>query len=163
MDRTTLTSPSVVLRQGELNHLTSAITLYETFQHLPDPRRRQGKRYDLALLFCLIVLAKLAGQTTLKGATEWIRHRADTIAAHFGLKRAQMPCQVTYCRMLARVDAKVLDELLAAYFVRWEAQQRCGSEPVVCRPGRTIWTMRSRPSMAKQSAPLSSKLSRSIC
>jgi predicted transposase YbfD/YdcC len=36
---------------------------------------------------------------------------------------------MTYCRMLARVDAHLLDEILAAFFIRWEAQQRCGSEP----------------------------------
>lgn len=36
---------------------------------------------------------------------------------------------MTYCRMLARIDTKMLDELLAAFFIRWESQQRCGSEP----------------------------------
>ena len=47
----------------------------------------------------------------------------------FGLRRKSMPCQMTYCNVLARVDAKHLDELLAAFFVRWEAEQRCGAEP----------------------------------
>lgn len=89
MDYTTLTPPAVALSEEEVPQLAPALSLYETFQHLPDPRRGQGKRYDLALLLCLLVLAKLAGQTSLKGATEWIRHRADTLAAHFGLKRKQ--------------------------------------------------------------------------
>jgi predicted transposase YbfD/YdcC len=104
-------------------------SLYEALQSLPDPRRGQGKRYQLALLVSLLVLAKLAGQTTLSAATEWIRHRGKEIAKHFELPRTQMPCQMTYCRMLARVDAHRLDELLAAFFIRWEAQSRCGSEP----------------------------------
>ena len=117
------------MHQEALSNLTPVISLYEALPCLPDPRRRQGKRYELALLLCLLLLAKLAGQTTLKGATEWIRHRAGQIASHFGLQRTQMPCQMTYCRMLARIDAKLLDALLAAFFIRWEAQQRCGSEP----------------------------------
>jgi hypothetical protein len=129
MDYTTLTPPPVEMREEDLTKLTAVLSLYEVLQRLPHPRRRQGKRYPLALLLCLLLLAKLAGQTTLSGATEWIRHRGEKIAEHFGLPRKQMPCQMTYCRVLARIDAKLLDELLAAFFIRWEAQQRCGNEP----------------------------------
>ena len=65
----------------------------------------------------------------MSGATEWMRHRAESIAEHFGLRRSRMPCQMTYCRMLASLDGRYLDDLLAAFFIRWEAQQRCGIEP----------------------------------
>jgi len=99
-------------------------SLYQALQKLPDPRRGQGKRYELALILCLLVLAKLAGQTSLSGATEWIRHRAAHLSEHFGLRRKTMPCQMTYCNVLARVDGKHLDEILSAFFVRWEAQSR---------------------------------------
>jgi predicted transposase YbfD/YdcC len=129
MDYTTWNSPSFRLSEKDVNPLAPTISLYETFQAMPDPRRGQGRRYDVALLLCLLILAKLAGQTTLCGATEWIRHRADLIATHLGVARKQMPCQMTYCRLLARLDVQLLDELLAAFFIRWEAQQRCGSEP----------------------------------
>ncbi len=104
-------------------------SLYDTLHQLTDVRRGQGKRYDLALILCLLILAKLAGETHLSGATEWIRHRAGILAEQFSLRRTKMPCQMTYCNVLARVDARHLDELLASFFVRWEAQQRCGTEP----------------------------------
>jgi len=129
MDYTTLTPPPVEMGQEDLTDGATVLSLYEALQRLPDPRRRQGTRYSLALLLCLLLLAKLAGQTTLSGATEWIRHRADQITQHFGLPRKQMPCQMTYCRILARLDAKLLDDLLAAFFIRWEAEQRCATEP----------------------------------
>lgn len=129
MDYTTLAPPPIALDKEKQEAHVPLISLYEALQLVPDPRRGQGKRYPLALLLCLLLLAKLAGQTTLSGATEWIRHRAGTIAEHFGLQRRQMPCQMTYCRILARIDAQVLDELLAAFFIRWEAQQCCGSVP----------------------------------
>lgn len=129
MDYTTFPPPPVALSEEPLGEASPLLSLYETLQSLPDPRRGQGKRYELALLVCLLLLAKLAGQTTLSAATEWIRHRSEKIAACFGLRRARMPCQMTYCRMLASVDAQVLDDLLAAFFIRWEAVQRCGSEP----------------------------------
>src|SRR5215472_5896637 len=120
MDYTTLAAPPVSLSEEELSKLAPAISLYEALQHLPDPRRGQGKRYELALILCLLVLAKLAGQKTLSGATEWLRHRSQMLASHFGLKRATMPCQMTYCKILARLDPKRLDEILSAFFIRWE-------------------------------------------
>jgi predicted transposase YbfD/YdcC len=65
----------------------------------------------------------------LKGATEWVRHRGKTLAQRFGLSREDMPCQTTYSKVLAQVDGTHLDEVLAAFFIRWEAQSRCGEEP----------------------------------
>lgn len=129
MDCTTLTPPPLKSSQASQSELAAGTSLYEELRSLPDVRRGQGKRYELARLLCLLVLAKLAGQTTLRGATEWVRHRATDIAAHFELKRTQIPCQMTYCRMLARIDPQMLDELLAAFFMHWEAKPRCGSEP----------------------------------
>lgn len=64
-----------------------------------------------------------------RGATEWIRHRTAQLVQGFEMRREKMPCQMTYCNVLARVDGKQLDEILSAFFVRWEAQCRCGDEP----------------------------------
>ncbi len=36
---------------------------------------------------------------------------------------------MTYCNVLSKIDAKQLDAILAAFFVRWEAQSRCAEEP----------------------------------
>ena len=129
MDYTTLTLPPVAMSEGKMEDLNPLHSLYVALQDLPDPRRGQGKRYELALVLCLLVLAKLAGQKTLSGATEWIRHRKEALAEHFGLRRTSMPCQMTYCKLLGRLDAKRLDEILSAFFIRWEAQTRCGEEP----------------------------------
>ena len=104
-------------------------SLYQTLQALSDPRRRQGRRYELALVLSLLVLAKLAGQKSLSAATEWVRHHRGSLSQRFGLRYQKMPCQMTYCNVLARVDGKQLDELLSAFFTRWEAQARCGKEP----------------------------------
>jgi hypothetical protein len=46
-------------RPAALNEETLPVTsLYEALQDLPDPRRAQGKRYELALILCFLVLAK---------------------------------------------------------------------------------------------------------
>ena len=128
MDYTTLTvkKPSNRTLNEENLPVTS---LYKALQELPDPRRDQGKRYDLAVILCLLVLAKLAGQTKLSGATQWVRHRSVTLAQRFGLSRQEMPCQMTYCHILAVIDAQRLDQILSSFFQRWEAQSRCAEEP----------------------------------
>ncbi len=126
MDYTTLPLATRPVTDSET---VPVVSLYQALHKLSDPRRAQGKRYELALILCLVVLAKLAGQKTLSGATEWIRHRSSALAQRFGLRREKMPCQMTSCHVLAMVDAKHLDEILAAFFVRWEAQSRCGEEP----------------------------------
>jgi len=126
MDYTPFSLPGDVGKKLDPNVVAR---LYEAFHQLTDARGGQGKRYELALILCLLVLAKLAGETSLSGATEWIRHRAALLAEQFGLRRKTMPCQMTYCNVLARVDAKHLDEILGPFFVRWEAEQRCGKEP----------------------------------
>jgi hypothetical protein len=104
-------------------------SLSEALQGIPDPRHGAGKRYPLPVLIGLLCLAKRAGQTTLKGATEWVRLRAIFLANAFGLKRTAMPCQMTSKRIFEVIDAQVLNDLLPAFFTRWEAQHRCQNEP----------------------------------
>ncbi|HLG61972.1 MAG TPA: transposase family protein [Ktedonosporobacter sp.] len=52
-----------------------ALSVYEALEKLEDKRRAQGKRYSLALLLTCILLAKMAGETTLQAITEWVRLR----------------------------------------------------------------------------------------
>ena len=112
--------------QIEQSMMTS---LYRAFQELADPRNKKGKRYELAVLLTLLVLAKLAGETNLSAATHWIRLRGKRLAEQLGLKRADMPCQNTYRSLLAQLNAQEVSSLLAAFFTRWESQRRCADEP----------------------------------
>ncbi len=129
MNYSTLQQPPEGIGETNADAERTRTSLYEALQGVPDPRRKAGQRYPLPVVLCLLCLAKMAGQTTLKGATEWVRLRAEPLAAFFGLKRTAMPCQMTYKRVLEVIDAQELNERLAAFFTRWEAQQRCGNEP----------------------------------
>lgn len=126
MEHTTFTPGG---RAGTEWAAEAATSLYHALQGLPDPRRRQGRRYSLALVLSLVIVAKLAGEQTMSGVTEWVRHRGPELAQRFGLRRASMPCQTTYSNVLARVDGQRLDAIVRAFLVRWEAQSRCGAEP----------------------------------
>ncbi|MEP7285018.1 MAG: transposase family protein [Chloroflexota bacterium] len=50
-------------------------SLFEAFQKLSDGRARRGKRYALARLLTLCVLAKLAGEGEPEGMAKWVRWR----------------------------------------------------------------------------------------
>jgi hypothetical protein len=123
MEHTTFTPGG---RAGTEWAAEAATSLYHALQKLPDPRRRQGRRYSLALVLSLVIVAKLAGEQTMSGVTEWVRHRGPELAQRFGLRRASMPCQTTYSNVLAQVDGQRLDAIVRAFLVRWEAQSRCG-------------------------------------
>ena len=55
MDYTTLAIPS---NEGKSLEPVAIASLYKALQQLSDARRDQGKRYELALILCLLVLAK---------------------------------------------------------------------------------------------------------
>jgi len=105
MDYSTLPQPLTQMEEAPTDAEVTQKSLYEALRGMTDPRRAAGRRYPLAVLLCLLCLAKMAGRTTLKGATEWVRLRACGLAAAFGLKRTAMPCQMTYKRLLDAIDA----------------------------------------------------------
>src|SRR5215469_14464815 len=51
-------------------------SIYAVLQHLTDRRGKQGKRYSLALILTLLLLAKAAGETTLQAVAERVRLRS---------------------------------------------------------------------------------------
>lgn len=91
-------------------------SLVERFNALADHRQDQGKRYSLALVLLLTVLAKLSGEDTPYGIADWARHRCEALATMLRLKRKSMPCHNTYRRVLAEaVDVDQLQEVTSEY------------------------------------------------
>lgn len=48
----------VPVRAGTALEAGAITSLYHALQGLPDPGRGQGKRYSLAFILCLVILAK---------------------------------------------------------------------------------------------------------
>jgi predicted transposase YbfD/YdcC len=88
--------------------------LYEVFSQVHDPRRRRGVRYPLAMLLTVVALAKLCGETELRGIAQWAQYRADQLCQALALKRQQMPHWTTYSRVLSRLDAGHLQAVIQA-------------------------------------------------
>lgn len=54
--------------------------LFERLERLADARKARGKRYSLALVLIVIILAKLSGEDTPYGIAEWARMRCAQLA-----------------------------------------------------------------------------------
>ena len=58
--------------------------LLAALEEIPDPRRRQGRRYPLAHLLLFSVLAVLAGATSYRGILTFISVHRERLNATFG-------------------------------------------------------------------------------
>lgn len=126
MDYPTLFSE---IQEGQTQLSKRTPSLQEVCHLLVDGRRARGKRYDLAGLVVVLVLAKLAGMQSLLGASEWIQDQQALLRARLRLSWKRMPCANTYSSALASLDSQQVNAILAAWCVRQEAESRCGEEP----------------------------------
>ena len=89
-------------------------SLYHYLQQLEDPRSKQGRRYELASLLLLIILAKMGGEQTPSGITDWILYRREKLEQHFPELALRSPCHMTYRRVLQRiVKPEELEQLMS--------------------------------------------------
>src|ERR1700690_2019716 len=94
-------------------------SLYAALQGLSDRRKARGKRYELALVLTLSVLAKLAGQDEPEGMAEWVKLRGERLRDGLGLSRERMPHAVSYRRVLGEaVNIEEFEQVLGAFFKR---------------------------------------------
>lgn len=126
MDYTTL---CVQTQDGHQPAVQRMHSLYQVCQQLSDGRKARGKQYELAGLLVVLILAKLAGMQSLQGACDWVKDQQEWLCEEVPLSWRQMPCRNTYDYALARLDSQPVNEALAAWCVRQEAQSRCGEEP----------------------------------
>lgn len=93
--------------------------LYAYFEKLSDKRRAQGKRYTLALVLLLIVLAKLCGEDRPYGIAQWVTARTRHLIAFLGLSCRRLPSLNTYRRVLQQaVDVAQLQETVKRFLCR---------------------------------------------
>jgi len=77
-------------------------------QKVTDGRCWRGIRYPLALLLTLLLLAKLAGETTLSGAAHWIWLCSGWLNEHLHLERTRWPAPSTFTSALEHIDPQEL-------------------------------------------------------
>jgi hypothetical protein len=91
-------------------------SLLARLRTLPDPRRRQGRRYPLAAMLGMLLLGAMHGETSVRGMWLWGCARWDGLWEPLGFWTPQRPPTLTTVwGLLARLDAVSLDRLLSAW------------------------------------------------
>ncbi len=80
-------------------------SLFEALLALHDQRDARGLRYALVTILALVVLAKLAGEDSLRGIAQWVAERREVLAEILALAKPQAPCYTTYGRILGQAVA----------------------------------------------------------
>src|SRR4051794_27685717 len=111
--------------------------LLAALEEIPDPRRRQGRRYPLAPLLLYSVLAVLAGATSYRGILTSIGVHRERLNATFGSRFRRAPAVNTLRDLFLALDPA---ELEAAF--RRHARELHGRVPgpgprVVALDGKT--------------------------
>ncbi|MEV0965283.1 ISAs1 family transposase [Streptomyces sp. NPDC049910] len=89
------------------------LDLADVLDALPDPRRRQGRRYRLGPILARCTIAVLAGATTLAAIERRAAYLPDEFRHRLGLRAA--PRVTTLGRLLARVDGDAVDTAVGAW------------------------------------------------
>ena len=110
--------------------------LWARLSTLADARQAREKRYPLALVLLLMVLAKLGGEDRPSGIAEWVAHRRDALQEALGVRWARMPHHNTYRRVLAQaVEPGGLDAAVGAFLT---SRPGVGRSVLVSIDGKTV-------------------------
>ncbi len=118
---------------------SEALSIYQALGKIEDRRGKKGKRYGLALVLTCVLLAKMAGETTLQAISEWIRLRSPWLQEVLPDTRATFPCAATYSNTLRAVDHTELNQVLMDLLTRVRAEKRLpGEQRHVVLDGKTL-------------------------
>lgn len=87
-------------------------SLYSEFEKVKDGRGEKGKRYPLPLLLTLLLLGKLAGETTINGIVDWIQERKASLKRQLHWPK-RFPVNSTYSHALAHCDGQEIAQAIA--------------------------------------------------
>ncbi len=111
-------------------------SVYERLDGLADARDRRGKRYALALVLLLIILAKLSGEDEPQGIAAWVRLRQSALIELLPIERETLPCANTY-RNVARdaVEPEALQMVISEFL---QTQAPAARQLLICIDGKTL-------------------------
>ncbi|MFF9490629.1 ISAs1 family transposase [Streptomyces sp. NPDC014676] len=92
------------------------LDLANVLDSLPDPRRRQGRRYRLGAVLAVCTLAVLAGARTLTAIARYTAELPPHLHERLGLRAA--PRASTLGRLLARLDGDALDAAVGTWLAQ---------------------------------------------
>ena len=103
-------------------------SLYQAFEKVKDGRGKKGTRYPLAFILTLILLGKMAGETTIEGIIDWINLRKEKIKKLLNWPK-RFPSHKTYDYALTQCDHHEVAKAIAQVILAARSGEQCGDEP----------------------------------
>jgi len=82
--------------------------LLDILAQVPDPRHRQGRRYELRSILALLCAATLCGYRSYGAMAEWGQNYGVEFLRSLGFTQDRCPCKSTLCERLRRLDVRAL-------------------------------------------------------
>ena len=92
-------------------------SLYCAFEQVTDGRQKKGKRYPLPRLVTLLMLGKLAGESSINGIVDWIKERQTELRRQLNWPK-RFPTNSTYSEALAHCDAQQMVTAIAGVLLK---------------------------------------------
>lgn len=112
--------------------------LLDALSKIPDPRRRQGRRYELPYLLLFSVLAILSGATGYSDIVVFIEVRLDTLNSLFGSRFRRAPSINTIRVPLKILGPEYLEAALRGYSEDLVTAKNDTAMPVIALDGKTL-------------------------
>ena len=90
-------------------------TLVDVLKHLPDPRKRQGRRHRWLTLLCLIVAALASAQRSPRAIARWVHEHCQELFTVLPASVSRLPSEATLRRALALLDVTLLEQALSTF------------------------------------------------
>jgi DDE family transposase len=113
--------------------------LLAALEGIPDPRRRQGRRYPLAHLLLFSVLAVLAGATSYRGIRVFLGIHRERLNATFGARFRRAPAVNTLRSLFQALEPADLEAAFRRHARELHERAAPASGPrVVALDGKTL-------------------------
>lgn len=114
--------------------MSKAVSLWEAFAGVPDPRDAQGRRHPLPAILTLASVAILSGARSLYAIAQFGRDRGKAFAVALGFTRDVPPCCATLHYLFAALDRKSFERALR----RWTNERVAGGWESMSIDGKTL-------------------------
>jgi hypothetical protein len=111
-------------------------SLYDYFSRLTGKRKARGKRYLLAAILVMTLLAKLAGKDQPQGIAHGLALRKSFLIQALALRRNSTPHPVTFSRVLG--NAIEIEELALAMQQFFSSRLSLGKLTAVSMDGKVM-------------------------
>lgn len=109
-------------------------SLLEALARVPDPRGRQGRRYELASVLAMAVCAMACGARSLYAICQWGKAHRQLVCEALGIKRMRTPDGATLHRLFVRLNVEAFEAVLG----KWLAARGLKRGQGIAVDGKTL-------------------------